>query len=66
VRRDFSSTGVHERCIDQPAHGGYDVLSPINPYRGKSTQVGDITFGNRNLQSLLAQKGAYYQKPRQK
>jgi hypothetical protein len=48
--------------------GGDDVLSPTNPYRGSRTQFGDITFGNKNLltmlaqASLLAQKVAYYHK----
>jgi len=47
---------------------GDDVLSPTNPYRGSSTQFGDITLGNKNLltllaqASLLAQKASYYQK----
>ena len=44
------------------------MLSPSNPYRGFKTEFGDITFGNKNLltliadASLLAQKTSYYQK----
>ena len=47
---------------------GDAVLSPTNPYRGSHTQFGDITFGNRNLLTLLAvaallgQKVSFYQK----
>ena len=47
---------------------GRDALSPTNPYIGSQTQFGDITFGNKNVLSLIAQaallgqKGAYYHK----
>jgi hypothetical protein len=47
---------------------GREALSPTNPYSGSKTQVGDITFGNKNVLSmvaqaaLLGQKGAYYHK----
>lgn len=47
---------------------GEDALSPTNPYRSSQTQFGDITFGSKNVLSLLAQaaligqKGAYYHK----
>jgi len=47
---------------------GPEALSPTNPYRGSRTQFGDITFGNKNVLSLIAQaallgqKGAYYHK----
>jgi hypothetical protein len=47
---------------------GSEALSPTNPYRGSQTQFGDITFGNKNILSLIAQasllgqKGAYYYK----
>jgi hypothetical protein len=47
---------------------GDGVLSRTNPYRASSAQFGDITFGNKNLLSLLAQasllgqKASYYQK----
>jgi hypothetical protein len=47
---------------------GSEALSPTNPYHGSRTQFGDITFGNKNVLSLIAQaallgqKGAYYHK----
>jgi hypothetical protein len=41
---------------------GEKVLSPTNPYRGSRTQFGDITFGNKNLLSLLAQASLLAQK----
>ena len=47
---------------------GPEALSPTNPYRGSRTQFGDITFGNKNVLSLIAQaallgqKGACYHK----
>lgn len=47
---------------------GPDALSPTNPYLGSRTQFGDITFGNKNVLSLIAQasqlgqKSAYYHK----
>ena len=47
---------------------GREALSPTNPYLGSRTQFGDVTFGNKNILSLigqaalLGQKGAYYHK----
>ncbi|MBV8642369.1 MAG: vanadium-dependent haloperoxidase, partial [Candidatus Eremiobacteraeota bacterium] len=47
---------------------GHEALSPTNPYLGSRTQFGDITLGNKNILSLIAeasligQKGAYYHK----
>jgi len=47
---------------------GSDALNPTNPYIGSRTQFGDITFGNKNVLSLMAQasllgqKSAYYHK----
>jgi hypothetical protein len=47
---------------------GDDALSPTNPYRGLTTQSGDITFGNKNILTLIAeaallgQKGSWYHK----
>jgi hypothetical protein len=47
---------------------GAEAFSPANPYRGSRTQFGDITFGNKNVLSLISQaallglKGAYYHK----
>lgn len=47
---------------------GSEALSPTNPYHASKTQFGDITFGNKNILSLVAQaaiigqKGAWYHK----
>ena len=47
---------------------GKDALSPTNPYHNSKTQFGDITFGNKNILTMvtqaaqLGQKGAWYQK----
>jgi hypothetical protein len=47
---------------------GPEALNPANPYIGSKTQFGDITFGNKNVLSLIAQasllgqKSAYYHK----
>jgi hypothetical protein len=47
---------------------GLDAMSPTNPYRSYKIEFGDITFGNKNVLTLLAQaaliaqKGAWYQK----
>jgi hypothetical protein len=71
VHRDFSFQAFMNAALIALRMGGErgdDVLSPTNPYRGSRTQFGDITFGNKNLlsmlaqASLLAQKVAYYQK----
>jgi PAP2 superfamily len=71
VHRDFSFQAFMNAALIALRMGGErgdDVLSPTNPYRGSPTQFGDITFGNKNLlsmlalASLLAQKVAYYQK----
>jgi hypothetical protein len=68
VHRDFSFQAFMNAALISLRMGGDDVLSPTNPYRGSRTQFGDITFGNKNLlsllasASLLAQKVAYYQK----
>jgi hypothetical protein len=68
VHRDFSFQAFMGAALIALRMGGDDVLSPTNPYRGSRTQFGDITFGNKNLltmlaqASLLAQKVAYYQK----
>ena len=71
VHRDFSFQAfLNAALIIQRLGGGHSdaVLSPTNPYRGSRTQFGDITFGNKNLlsllaqASLLAQKTSYYQK----
>ena len=47
---------------------GLDAMSPTNPYRSYKVEFGDITFGNKNVLTLLAQaallgqKGSWYQK----
>jgi hypothetical protein len=68
VHRDFSFQAFMDAALII-LHGGDDaVLSPTNPYRGSKTEFGDITFGNKNIlsllaaASLLAQKTSYYQK----
>jgi len=71
VHRDFSFQAfMNAGLIIQRMGGsrGDGVLSHTNPYRGSSSQFGDITLGNKNLLSLLAQasllgqKASYYQK----
>jgi hypothetical protein len=68
VHRDFSFQAFMNAALISLRMGGDDALSLTNPYRGSRTQFGDITFGNKNLlsllaqASLLAQKVAYYQK----
>ena len=71
VHRDFSFQpfmGAALIILRMGGDRGDDVLSPTNPYRGSRSQFGDITFGNKNLlsmlaqASLLAQKTSYYQK----
>jgi hypothetical protein len=71
VHRDFSFQPFMDAALIILRMGGDrgdDVLSPTNPYRGSRSQFGDITFGNKNLlsmlaqASLLAQKASYYLK----
>jgi hypothetical protein len=68
VHRDFSFQAFMDAALIALRMGGDGALSPTNPYRGSRTQFGDITFGNKNLLSmlaqvsLLAQKVSYYQK----
>jgi hypothetical protein len=68
VHRDFSFQAFMNAALIALHLGGDDVLSPSNPYRGSRRQFGDITFGNKDLlsmiaqASLLAQKTAYFQK----
>ena len=67
VHRDFSFQSYLNAALIM-LQMGEDALSPTNPYRGSATQFGDITFGSKNVLSLLgqvslvAQKGAYYHK----
>ena len=67
VHHDFSfQTYVNAALIGLAL--GKDALSTTNPYRRSHTQFGDITLGNKNVLSLLAQaallgqKGAYFHK----
>src|SRR5262249_22621911 len=71
VHRDFSFQPFMNAALiilQMGGERGDAVLSPTNPYRGSHTQFGDISFGNKNLLSLLAQasllgqKTSYYQK----
>jgi hypothetical protein len=71
VHRDFSFQPFMDAALiisRLAAQHGDEVLSPTNPYRGSRSQFGDITLGNKNLlsllaqASLLAQKTSYYQK----
>jgi hypothetical protein len=67
VHRDFSFQAYLNAALIM-LQLGEEALSPTNPYRGSATQFGDITFGSKNVLSLLAQvslvaqKGAYYHK----
>jgi hypothetical protein len=67
VHRDFSFQTYMNAALIMLALGK-DALSPTNPYRGSRTQFGDITLGNKNVLSLVAQaallgqKGAYFHK----
>jgi hypothetical protein len=71
VHRDFSFQAFMDAALIAlriSGERGDAVLSPTNPYRGSKTQFGDISFGAKNLLSLLAQasllgqKTSYYQK----
>ena len=71
VHRDFSFQAFLNAALISLQMGGQhgdEVLSPTNPYRGSRAEFGDITFGSKNLlsllaqASLLAQKTSYYQK----
>jgi hypothetical protein len=71
VHRDFSFQAFADAALIIPSlsgNRGDAVLSKTNPYRGSSAQFGDITLGNKNLlsllaqASLLAQKASYYHK----
>ena len=67
VHQDFSFQAYVNAALIMLTLGG-EAFSPTNPYRGSKTQFGDITFGNKNVLSLVAQasllgqKGAYYHK----
>jgi len=66
--RDFSFQPFMDAALIIQGMGGDAVLSRTNPYRCSTGQFGDITLGNRNVlsllaqASLLAQKASYYYK----
>ena len=67
VHQDFSFQPYLNAALIALQYGP-DALSPMNPYRTYREQSGDITFGNKNILTMLAQaaligqKGAWYQK----
>ena len=67
VHQDFSFGPYLSAALTMLKFGD-DALSPTNPYRGASNDFGDITFGNKNIltlvaqAALLAQKGSWYHK----
>ena len=67
VHQDFSFQAYMNAALIMLSLGE-EALSPTNPYGGSKTQFGDITFGSKNVLSLLAQaallaqKGAYFHK----
>jgi hypothetical protein len=62
VHRDFSFQAFMDAALIILSMGGDAVLSPTNPYRGSRSEFGDITFGSKNLLSLLAQASLIAQK----
>jgi hypothetical protein len=65
VHRDFSFQAFLNAALIALQMGGKHgdaVLSPTNPYRGSRTQFGDITFGNKDLLSMLARASILAQK----
>jgi hypothetical protein len=67
VHQDFSFAPYLNAALVMLRFGD-DALSPTNPYRGIANQSGDITFGNKNILTLIAeaallgQKGSWYHK----
>lgn len=67
VHQDFSFQTYLNAALIMLGFGP-EALNRTNPYLGSRTQFGDITFGNKNILSLIAQaallgqKGAYYHK----
>jgi hypothetical protein len=67
VHRDFSYQPYLNAALIMMQFGE-DAWSPTNPYRGSKSQFGDITFGRKDVLTLLAQgamlgqKGSYYHK----
>ena len=68
VHRDFSFQAFMDAALIILSMSDDAVLSHTNPYRGSHSEFGDITFGSKNLlsllaqASLLAQKTSYYYK----
>jgi hypothetical protein len=62
VHHDFSFQAFMDAALIVLRMGGDDALSPTNPHRGSRTQFGDITFGSKNLLSMLAQASLLAQK----
>jgi hypothetical protein len=67
VHQDFSF-GPYLSAALTMLRFGDEALSPTNPYRGAANDFGDITFGNKNVLTLVAQaallgqKGSWYHK----
>jgi hypothetical protein len=62
VHRDFSFQAFMDAALIILTIGSDAVLSRTNPYRDSHSEFGDITFGNKNLLSLLAQASLIAQK----
>jgi len=62
VHRDFSFQAFMDAALIILSMSGDAVLSPTNPYRRSHSEFGDITFGSKNLLSLLAQASLIAQK----
>jgi hypothetical protein len=71
VHRDFSFQSYMNAALIMLRTGGDRgdaVLASTNPYRRSASEFGDITFGNKNILTLLAeaallgQKASYYHK----
>jgi hypothetical protein len=67
VHQDFSF-GPYLSAALTMLRFGDDGLAPTNPYHGAPNEFGDITFGNKNILTLVAQaallgqKGSWYHK----
>jgi hypothetical protein len=67
VHQDFSF-GPYLSAALTMLRFGDDALSRTNPYRGAANEFGDITLGNKNVLTLVAQaallgqKGSWYHK----
>ena len=67
IHSDFSYQPYLNAALIALAYGS-EALSPTNPYRRSKRQFGDITLGNKDVltlvaqAALLAQKGSWYHK----